>query len=57
MANVEVLTYGFSFGSDQGLFGLATNALLTVGNQTIVVDTGVTIDFDTHRRPTLRFTS
>ena len=40
MANVEVLTYGFSFGSDQGAFGLATNALLTVGNQTIVVDTG-----------------
>ena len=40
MADIEVLTYGFSFGSDQGSFGLATNALLTVGNQTIVVDTG-----------------
>ena len=40
MANVEVLTYGFSFGSDQGAFGLATNSLVTVGNQTIVVDTG-----------------
>ena len=40
MAKIEVLTYGFSFGSDQGSFGLATNALLTVGNQTIVVDTG-----------------
>jgi glyoxylase-like metal-dependent hydrolase (beta-lactamase superfamily II) len=40
MADVEVLTYGFSFGSDQGSFGLATNALLTVGNETIVVDTG-----------------
>ena len=40
MANIEVLTYGFSFGSDQGSFGLATNALLTVGDETIVVDTG-----------------
>ena len=40
MANIEVLTYGFDFGSDQGSFGFSTNALVTVGNQTIVVDTG-----------------
>ena len=40
MANVEVLTYGFSFNSDQGSFGMSTNSLLTVGNQTILVDTG-----------------
>ena len=40
MANVEVLTYGFALTSDQGAFGYATNALLTVGNQTILVDTG-----------------
>ena len=40
MANIEVLTYGFSFNSDQGSFGMSTNSLLTVGNQTILVDTG-----------------
>ena len=40
MADVEVLTYGFSFSSDQGSFGMSTNSLLTAGNQTILVDTG-----------------
>ena len=40
MANVEVLTYGFSFNTDQGSFGYSTNSLLTVDNQTILVDTG-----------------
>ena len=40
MANIEVLTYGFSFNSDQGSFGMSTNSLVTVGNQTILVDTG-----------------
>ena len=40
MADIEVLTYGFSFNSDQGPLGLSTNTLVTVGNQTIVVDTG-----------------
>ena len=40
MANVEVLTYGFALTSDQGAFGYSTNALLAVGNQTILVDTG-----------------
>ena len=39
-ANIEVLTYGFSFNSDQGSFGMSTNSLVTVGNQTIVIDTG-----------------
>ena len=40
MAGIEILTYGFSFNSDQGSFGMSTNALVTVGNQTILVDTG-----------------
>lgn len=40
MADIEVLTYGFSFNSDQGSFGMSTNSLVTVGNQTILVDTG-----------------
>ena len=40
MADIEVLTYGFAFNSDQGPLGLSTNALVTVGNQTILVDTG-----------------
>ena len=39
-ANIDVLTYGFSFNSDQGSFGMSTNSLVTVGDQTIVVDTG-----------------
>jgi len=39
-ANIEVLTYGFSFNSDQGSFGMSTNSLVTAGDQTIVVDTG-----------------
>ena len=40
MADFEVLTYGFAFNSDQGPLGLSTNALVTVGSQTILVDTG-----------------
>jgi len=39
-ANIDVLTYGFSFNSDQGSFGMSTNSLVTVGDRTIVVDTG-----------------
>ena len=40
MSDIEVLTYGFSFNSDQGSFGMSTNSLVTVGDQTILVDTG-----------------
>ncbi len=40
MADIEVLTYGFSFNSDQGSFGMSTNSLVTVDGQTILVDTG-----------------
>ncbi len=40
MADIEVLTYGFSFNSDQGSFGMSTNSLVTVGGQTILIDTG-----------------
>ena len=40
MAKLEILTYGFALVSDQGSFGYSTNSLITVGNQTILVDTG-----------------
>ncbi|MBM3934179.1 MAG: N-acyl homoserine lactonase family protein [SAR202 cluster bacterium] len=40
MANLDVLTYGFSFVSDQGLFGWSTVSLVTMGETRILVDTG-----------------
>ena len=40
MANLDVLTYGFSFVSDQGGVGWSTISLLTVGSRHIVIDTG-----------------
>ena len=40
MAELEVLTYGFAFTSDQGLLGFSTISLLTVGSRRILVDTG-----------------
>ncbi len=40
MADIEVLTYGFSFNSDQGSFGMSINSLVTVDGKTILVDTG-----------------
>ena len=40
MADIEVLTYGFSFSTDQGPFGFSTNSLVTAGGRTILVDTG-----------------
>ncbi len=40
MSDIEVLTYGFSFSTDQGPFGFSTNSLVTVAGQTILVDTG-----------------
>jgi N-acyl homoserine lactone hydrolase len=39
-ANVDVLTYGFAYASDQGSMGWSTISLLTVGNRNIVIDTG-----------------
>ena len=40
MATLDVLTYGFALGSDQGSFGYSTNSLLRVGNHNILIDTG-----------------
>ena len=40
MANLDVLTYGFSFISPEGGFGWSSISLLQVGKQNIVVDTG-----------------
>ena len=40
MANLDVLTYGFSFISPEGGFGWSSISLLEVGGQNIVVDTG-----------------
>jgi N-acyl homoserine lactone hydrolase len=40
MANLDILTYGFSFTSDQGGFGWSTISLLTVGNRHLLIDTG-----------------
>ena len=40
MANLDILTYGFSFMSDQGAFGYSTVSLLEVGTRRIVIDTG-----------------
>ena len=40
MANLDILTYGFSFVSDQGTLGWSTISLLTVGDRNVVIDTG-----------------
>ena len=40
MANLDVLTYGFAFVSDQGSFGWSTVSLLTVGTRRMLIDTG-----------------
>ncbi len=40
MANLDVLTYGFGFTSDQGGFGWSTISLLRVGGHNILIDTG-----------------
>ena len=40
MANLDILTYGFSFVSDQGTLGWSTISLLRTGDRNIVVDTG-----------------
>jgi len=46
--NVDVLTYGFAYASDQGSMGWSTISLLEVGGRKIVVDTG-----PSSRRPLL----
>ena len=40
MANLDMLTYGFSFVSDQGGLGWSSISLLTVGDRHILIDTG-----------------
>ena len=40
MANLDILTYGFAFLSDQGMLGWSTISLLTVGDRRILIDTG-----------------
>lgn len=40
MANLDILTYGFSFTTDQGGLGWSTISLVTAGRQNIVIDTG-----------------
>ncbi len=40
MSNLDVLTYGFAFTSDQGGLGWSTISLLTTGNRRILIDTG-----------------
>lgn len=40
MANLDVLTYGFSFVTDQGGLGWSTISLLTVGDRHMLIDTG-----------------
>ena len=40
MANLDILTYGFAFVSDQGSLGWSTISLLTVGERHILIDTG-----------------
>ena len=43
MDNLEVLTYGFALNPDQGAFGYSTNSLLTLGNNRILIDTGLSL--------------
>ena len=40
MANLDILTYGFAFLSDQGGVGWSTISLLTLGNRHMLIDTG-----------------
>ncbi len=40
MSQLDVLTDGFTFTSDQGLFGWSTITLMTLGSRRILVDTG-----------------
>ena len=40
MAKLDVITYGFSFVSDQGGFGWSTVSLLTSGDRRMLIDTG-----------------
>ena len=40
MANLDVLTYGFTFVSDQGYLGYSTVSLLQVDSRRILIDTG-----------------
>ena len=40
MANLDILTYGFSFVSDQGTLGWSTISLLRAGDRNMVIDTG-----------------
>ena len=40
MANLDILTYGFSLMSDQGAFGYSTVSLLEAGTRHILIDTG-----------------
>lgn len=39
-ATLDILTYGFSFVSDQGAFGYSTVSLLETGDRRILIDTG-----------------
>ena len=40
MATLSIITYGFSFMSDQGAVGYSTVSLLETGNRHILIDTG-----------------
>ena len=40
MAKLDILTYGFSFVSDQGGFGYSTVCLLESGDRRVLIDTG-----------------
>ena len=40
MTNLDILTYGFSFVSDQGGLGWSTISLLTSGDRHMLIDTG-----------------
>ncbi len=40
MPELDVLTYGFSFTSDQGGFGWSTISLVTLGSRHMLIDTG-----------------
>jgi glyoxylase-like metal-dependent hydrolase (beta-lactamase superfamily II) len=40
MSDIDLLTKGFSFDSDQGMFGWSSISLIKSGNQNILIDTG-----------------
>ena len=40
MADLDVLTYGFAFVSDQGSFGWSSVSLVTIGDRKLMIDTG-----------------